>query len=311
VERRLLDFFHRSIRNILNSGGIMPRISLLAAIIAATISVAACADSNPSSPTSANAVTINGNVVASSGSQEASGASAQTSSLAATAPAGLRVSVAGSNISALVDAAGHFSLKNVPPGRVDLQFTSNGGTALLSLTDLQTGQTITIAVILSGAAATLESESRAMGREVQLEGRIESLPPTTPAGTLIVAGQSVTTNDATRFFLQGAASTFSALAIGQRVHVKGQTSGTSLVASVVDIQNTNVDVGLNVNGIVAGFTGPQSAFQFTVDGRLVKGDASTEFFGNSHFADLANGRRVEVKGSQRDGFVYATRIHVN
>ena len=28
-------------------------------------------------------------------------------------------------------------------------------------------------------------------------------------------------------------------------------------------------------------------------------------------ADLKNGQRVEVKGEQRDGFVYAVRIHIN
>jgi hypothetical protein len=41
------------------------------------------------------------------------------------------------------------------------------------------------------------------------------------------------------------------------------------------------------------------------------GDALTEFFGGSTLADLVNGARVEVKGDQRDGFIYAERIHVN
>jgi hypothetical protein len=48
-----------------------------------------------------------------------------------------------------------------------------------------------------------------------------------------------------------------------------------------------------------------------VGDKLVKGDTATVFFGNSAFADLADGKRVEVKGSLRDGFVYATRIHVH
>ncbi len=43
----------------------------------------------------------------------------------------------------------------------------------------------------------------------------------------------------------------------------------------------------------------------------MKGDATTVFFGNSKFSDLVNGARVEVKGSQRDAFVFATQIHVN
>jgi hypothetical protein len=56
---------------------------------------------------------------------------------------------------------------------------------------------------------------------------------------------------------------------------------------------------------------PASAFSFTIDGRLIRGDAAMEFFGNSAFGDLADGVRAEVKGQQRDGFVYAVRIHVN
>ena len=93
--------------------------------------------------------------------------------------------------------------------------------------------------------------------------------------------------------------------------MKGTTGTTGLLASSVMIQNTNTDVGLNINGVVSAFSGTGAAFQFTVDGRLVKGDAQTEFFGNSQFTDLANGVRVEVKGSQRDAFVYATRLKVN
>jgi len=121
----------------------------------------------------------------------------------------------------------------------------------------------------------------------------------------------VQTDATTTFLVNGAPGTFASLAVGQRVHVKGQSTATALMARQIDIQNTNVDIGVNVNGIVAHFIGTATAFQFDVDGRVVHGDTLTTFFGNSAFADLANGVRVEVHGSQRDGFVYATRIHVN
>src|SRR4029434_8233048 len=56
-------------------------------------------------------------------------------------------------------------------------------------------------------------------------------------------------------------------------------------------------------------------FQFKIGSRVVKGDANTTFFGDGDkpdtFADLEDGARVEVKGQQRDGFVYAVRIHIN
>src|SRR6185437_12063200 len=57
------------------------------------------------------------------------------------------------------------------------------------------------------------------------------------------------------------------------------------------------------------------AFQFTVNGTLIKGDSSTSFFGDGDkadsFADLKNDLRVEVKGQQQNGFVYATRITID
>jgi hypothetical protein len=111
--------------------------------------------------------------------------------------------------------------------------------------------------------------------------------------------------------MQGQAATFADLALGQRVHVKGQTGAGGMTASSVNIQNTNTSTGLNINGIVAAFSGTRAAFQFTVDGQLVKGDSLTELYGNTQFSELVNGARVEVKGSQRDAFVYATRLHVS
>jgi hypothetical protein len=288
------------------------RLNLIALLLVAAV-VSACSSNSPSSPSSS--VTVNGSIVASGGGNgstaSTAGRTGSTLSVASVAPAGLRVSVAGSNNSVSVDAAGQFSLKNVPPGNPTLRFTATNLDTSLPLTDVQSGQTVTIAVSLDGSTAVLESDRRALGSEEQLEGKIESLPPTTPAGSLVVAGRTVTTTDTTLFWLNGQPSAFTALALGQRVHVKGQPSGTALAAREVKIQNTNTSTGLNLNGVISAFSGTPSAFQFTVNGQLVKGDAATEFYGNSQFLELVDGARVEVKGSQRDGFVYATRLHVN
>jgi hypothetical protein len=127
----------------------------------------------------------------------------------------------------------------------------------------------------------------------------------------MVSGSLVTTDATTTFFLNGQAASFAALVVGQRVHVKGQMNGSALAARSILIQNTNVDVPVNINGTVSQLLMTAPTFQFVVDGQLVKGDALTEFNGNSQLSDLANGVRVEVKGVQRSGFVYASRIHVN
>jgi hypothetical protein len=87
-------------------------------------------------------------------------------------------------------------------------------------------------------------------------------------------------------------------------------NGSTLLASTVQIQNTITTIPVQVNGIVENFSGSIAGFQFTVSGQMVKGDSSTTF-DSSAFSDLKNGVRVEVTAQQRDGFVLATRIHVN
>jgi hypothetical protein len=125
----------------------------------------------------------------------------------------------------------------------------------------------------------------------------------------------VRTDGATQFVEGGTTRSFADLRIGMRVHARGSLAGDSFTASEVRIQNTNVDVPVNVNGVIDSVTGSASAFQFKIGSRVVKGDAQTQFFGDGDapdsFASLKDGVRVEVKGEQRDGFIYAARIHVN
>ena len=288
----------------------MPRHPFLAIVLLSLGALSACnSNSNPAGPSSQSGATVNGSVFAPGGGN----ASTQTVSAGPmeTISAGMTVSVTGTNVTAQVNAAGRFALLNVPPGNAELRFNAPGILASISLIELQAGQTIELTVTVSDTSATVESDRRSLGREEQLEGRVESLPPTTAALSLVVAGRTVMTDANTTFYLGGAPVSFSSLEIGQRVHVKGQTNAGSLLARSIDIQNTNTTIGVNLNGTVSAFTGTAAAFQFQVDGRLVKGDALTEFYGNSRFLDLVNGGKVEVKGSQRDGFVYAQRIHAH
>lgn len=287
-------------------------LTVLTLLILVNLGAAACGDSSPASPSSASSVTVNGNIVSFANGGAGSQNSSTSSVSSVTVPAGIRITIVGTNITVDVSGDGTFTLKNVPSGNVILQITGPGVNATITLNDLQTGQLVTITVNVNGASAEIDSDRRSKGGEEQLEGRVESLPPTTPVGDLIVAGRTVRTT-ATTTFRRGddSAGTFADLVLGYRVHVKGTTVGGVLVAREVKIQNTNTETGLNINGDVTLFTGTISTFQFNIGSRVVKGDANTEFFGNSAFADLANGKRVEVKGSQRDGFVYATRMKVN
>jgi hypothetical protein len=64
-------------------------------------------------------------------------------------------------------------------------------------------------------------KSAAPASSQQLEGRVESLPPTTAPNTLVVFGKTVKTDSGTRFEQGGAAKSFADVLIGMRVHVEG------------------------------------------------------------------------------------------
>lgn len=282
-------------------------------ILVAMVLAAACGrGSSPTSPTngaipSASSATITGTVQdATSGFLAASSGAAIT---------GVTVSVVGTSISAAADVAGRFTLTNVPPGSVQLQLTGGGANATVSLSPVSAQQTVDVVLAVSGSTATVESEVRTGTAEAQLEGRVESLPPTQSALTFKAAGRIVRTDASTRFVDGSQPRTFADLRIGMRIHAKGSMSGDTLNATVVELQNSNTTLPVIVNGIIDSLAGSASAFQFKVGSRLVKGDAQTVFFGDGStpdtFSSLKEGSRVEVKGEQRDDYVYAVRIHIN
>ena len=279
---------------------------LLLCVVPVLALAAACGDSkapNSPSPLPGTAASISG--VVSNGGSGSSGMASDASG------SGMKVSVAGTNLQTVADAMGRFSLQGVPAGNVRLQFSSSSVDAGVDVSNVQQRESIELSVTVTSTTAVVESQRRSSGSDSELEGRIEKLPPESPANTLVVAGVTVLTNTSTQYFLNGESADFSDLAIGLRVHVKGQSNATGILALVIQIQNTNPDIPVVINGIVDEFTGSASQFEFEIDGRLIKGDANTEFFGNSVFADLDDGVRAEVKGKQRNGFVYAERIHVN
>ena len=223
----------------------------------------------------------------------------------------MKVEVVGTAIVAVVSAAGQFELGNVPAGQVRLHFFGAGVDAYVTIPDVTAGETATITVTVVGTTAVLETQQRSTQSQSQeIEGRIESLLSTQLPLTVVVAGRTITTNALTVIRQGTMTKTFADLEVGQRVHVKGTLTGVTFLASSIEIQNVQTDVAVVINGIVSGLIGNELAFQFTVNGRLIKGDGLTQFFGNSMFAELRNGGRVEVKGQQQVGAIYAVRIHV-
>lgn len=227
---------------------------------------------------------------------------------------GLVVTVVGTSISSGIDAAGRFTLSGVPAGDVQLKFSGAGVDAIVRVSQVLPAQTVTLAFNVEGTSVVVESETRSTTSEEEVEGRIESLPPTMPDGTLKVAGRTVKTQAGTRIELGGAAKVFADLLIGMRVHVTGTPQGGDVLASSIRIQNPQTWIPVQVNGVIDSLSGTSALFQFKIGSRLVKGDDLTVFFGSSStggFSLLKDNVRVEVKGQQRDGYVYAERIHVN
>jgi hypothetical protein len=290
-----------------------PAIQRLTGILAFSLFGMACGGGgSPAAPGSTTQPGPGGFTATIGGSVRAG--STQLASTSSGAPAGLIVSVAGTSISSGIDAAGRFNLTGVPAGDVRLQFKAGGLDATVPLSPVQPSQSVELAVNVSGSTVIVEAELRSMAGDVELEGRIESLPPNTSAGSLVVAGRTVNTTATTRIEQGGAERTFDDLLIGMRVHVKGTASGTAVAATRITIQNTTTWIPVTINGIVESLSGTADLFEMTVNDRLVKGDALTVYFGNGgrdDFSKLQVGLRVEIKGQQRNAYVYAERLHVH
>jgi hypothetical protein len=287
----------------------MHKFILTAATLATAIAISACGAGK--SPTTPSTTATDGNTAIISGSVRA-GSPLLAASTGSAIP-GLVVTVVGTTISSGVDASDRFTLTGVPPGDIDLKFSGAGVDSTVRLSQVLPAQSVSLVVNVTGTAVVVDSEIRSAGAAEELEGRVESLPPTTADESLVVAGRTVKTDTTTRFEQGGATKTFADLQIGMRVHVEGTVSGSDLRASLIRIQNTNTWIPVEINGVIDSLSGNATLFQFKIGSRLVKGDTLTTFFGNSaqSFSMLKDGVRVEVKGQQRDGYVYAERLHVN
>jgi hypothetical protein len=157
-------------------------------------------------------------------------------------------------------------------------------------------------------------------------------PRATPVSSISVVGTSLTTSadSAGRFTLTGvpagatqlrftgpgtdATVSVGELRVGDSVTLTVAVNGSA--AAVLDDSRRPSGAPTPINGIARNLTGTPDRFEFTIDGRTIRGDAVTEFYGHPNttrarvFEEL-NNTRTEVKAWPRDGYWYAERLHVN
>jgi GH24 family phage-related lysozyme (muramidase) len=222
------------------------------------------------------------------------------------------VTVVGTSIAATVDGAGRFTLRNVPPGRVQLQFSASGADARLDLDDVAEREEIHIEVRVNGATVEVEQNEREKpDQRAEVEGRVTSVSATglmvgdknilVPAGTVIRHGG--TPMKLTDIHVGDA--------VGDQVEVKGtrQTDG-SILATRVEVEKRVEQQEVELKGVVAAKTTTCPSISFNVGTTKVMTNSATEFR-DATCAALAVGDQVEVKGTrQTDGSVLATRVKV-
>src|SRR5262245_50687854 len=165
------------------------------AVVLSVFILTACGNSSSSSPSApsgqpgSTGATINGLLTASTGLSA-------TNRFAALTGSSVTVTVAGTNLTAIVDSAGHFTLSGVPSGDVRLRFSGPGTDAPLTVTGVQDGDKIQITISLAGNTASIENALReGMERRVEVEGRITSVS----CPSFKVNGVTVMTNASTQF----------------------------------------------------------------------------------------------------------------
>jgi len=226
------------------------------AVVAATLAAAACGSQSGSllGPSAGQSTaTVSGTV-------DAGGVAASSSGRgAAASDSGIRVSVVGSGLSTMTDPSGRFVISGIPAGTVTLRFEAPGIDARLELGGLVPGQTLTVAVRISGGRATLagqgpdDSPSPSPtpsptpspspspgkghdGQEIEFTGSVESINPP----DLTVAGRVVHTDGGTEISRDGHRIALADLSLNERVEVEGTSQADgSVLAREVQVKDKN------------------------------------------------------------------------
>jgi hypothetical protein len=310
-------------------------VCVAGAFAIAALTTAACSGNKVTGPSTTASVTSATSPASTAGASIAGtvvGVSGAASAPFRTMATGMTVTVTGTNLSSPVDDSGHFELHGVPAGRVEIRFSGRGADAALAFDDVAEHEDIRVVVRVKGTTAEIEDNHRETpDNRAEVEGIVGEV--NAAAGTLRV-GDTLISVPSTAAVRHGSTTMHLAdVRVGDRVHIHGTRTGTTIVATEVEVENEHAGddhggnpgdnhgpdpgddhggadhgAGVELNGAVGGKTGTCPALSFSVGSAKVVTSSHTEFKDVTCGA-LANNDQVEVKGSRRtDGAVDATRV---
>ena len=144
-------------------------------------------------------------------------------------------------------------------GHIGFNEPGSGLDSRISLGQIGGAEDVRVTIVRDGQTLKLESIHRHGHDKVEIEGRIDGLPPTTAAGTFTIAGLNVQTDADTQIRKGDTPATFADLQIGMRVHVRGTPNANGALAKIIVIQNENVDLEFELEGPLGRFIAGKGA----------------------------------------------------
>jgi hypothetical protein len=234
----------------------------------------------------------------------------------AAAAEGLRVSVDSASLSTTTDAGGHFLLARLPAGDVSLSIKGPSIDTAIQLSDLRSGENLTILVRVSGSSASVEGK-----KKLKFHGTIESIDLTKKI--LKISGRTVAVDGQTEIENGKANIALADLKAGETVKVSGtlQSDGSVLAREIRVLAPEEEAADEDENeaefvGKIKSLAADTKSLEVTRGSETVtvKTDAHTTFersevgiaFGDLHVNDL-----VKVEGTRQSAtVVLATEIEV-
>jgi hypothetical protein len=220
-------------------------VALLATTLAISCSSSPTSLSPSASPSSSSSPSTSAGGATITGTVEGSARSLQSPPLQAfnSTSSTVTVSVVGTSIAATVASGESFTLRGVPTGNVTVQISGAGVSAQVTIPAVQNQEQIRVTVRVTDSSASITISERTApttnSNQARLQGAITSI--NAPTLTFVVEGVTVNVPAGVPITGDDHTLAFTDLKMGDRVTVNGNFSGTTLVASKVQVDDSQDD----------------------------------------------------------------------